>query len=252
MAKRKKMSKCPEPFNTLIDIAAGATMHAIADKMEKKHQYYKRGAPNPYRASAYGFTTGRLNSTEDIIRLGGLMGAMGAFDDDCAPPAHHFRYADSSWEFDEVSNNNPKSNDNRYAWRLNCEDGSSYGICPENYKTRNEYNKALQAAKLDSNDNCIDDFNISVAGEDHVVNFTSPQEDLKPTSELNYCKVSILKSGDNLYFVYEDEDIAIGNMVIVSIDGAEEKGIVLSVEHHTPITAPCNPENTQRIIRVEK
>lgn len=35
MAKRKKRSKCPEPFNTLIDIAAGATMHAIADKMEK-------------------------------------------------------------------------------------------------------------------------------------------------------------------------------------------------------------------------
>lgn len=180
------------------------------------------------------------------------MGAMGAFDDDCTPPAHHFRYADSSWEFDEVSNNNPKSNDNRYAWRLNCEDGSSYGIYPENYETRSEYNKALQAAKSDCNDNGIDNLNISVTSEDHVVNFTSLQEDLKPTSALNYCKVSILKFGDNRYFIYENEDITIGNMIIVSIDGKEEKGIVLSVEHHTSVTAPCNPENAQRIIRVEK
>lgn len=37
MVKRKKSSKksskCPEPFNSLIDIAAGITMHVIADKM---------------------------------------------------------------------------------------------------------------------------------------------------------------------------------------------------------------------------
>lgn len=48
--RRKKSSKCPEPFNTLIDLAAGATMNAIANKMEEKHHYRKRGVPNPYRA----------------------------------------------------------------------------------------------------------------------------------------------------------------------------------------------------------
>lgn len=42
MAKKKykrKSSKCPEPFNTLIDIAAGVTMGAVADHMEKKYHY---------------------------------------------------------------------------------------------------------------------------------------------------------------------------------------------------------------------
>ncbi len=39
MAKHKKYkrsSKCPEPFNTLIDIAGGIAMNAIANKMEGK------------------------------------------------------------------------------------------------------------------------------------------------------------------------------------------------------------------------
>lgn len=80
--RRKKSSKCPEPFNTLINLAAGVTMNAIANKMEEKHHYRKRGVPNPYRASAFGLASGRLKKTEDIIRLGGLMGAMGAFDAD--------------------------------------------------------------------------------------------------------------------------------------------------------------------------
>ena len=39
MAKRKKSrksSKCPEPLNTLIDIAGGIAMGAVASHMEKK------------------------------------------------------------------------------------------------------------------------------------------------------------------------------------------------------------------------
>ena len=106
MAKRrkssKKSSKCPEPFNTLIDIAAGLTMHAIADKMEKKHNYHKRGAPNPYRASAYGFTAGKMRTTEDILKLGAVMGAMGSFDDDYVPPEQRLYHPDTSWEFDDI------------------------------------------------------------------------------------------------------------------------------------------------------
>ena len=33
--RRKKSSICPEPINFLIDLAAGATMNAIANKMEE-------------------------------------------------------------------------------------------------------------------------------------------------------------------------------------------------------------------------
>ena len=49
MAKRrkKKSKKCPEPFNTLIDLAAGLTMGAIADHMEKKYHYTKKAKSIP-------------------------------------------------------------------------------------------------------------------------------------------------------------------------------------------------------------
>jgi len=102
MAKRKKnrkSSKCPEPFNSLINLAGGITMNAIADKMEQKHHYRQRGVPNPYRASAFGIASGRMKSTEDVIRLGGVMGAMGAFDDEAQPPDFS---AYESWEFDDT------------------------------------------------------------------------------------------------------------------------------------------------------
>ena len=39
--------------------------------------------------------------------------------------------------------------DNRYAWRLNCEDGSAYGIDPNDYETRDEYNEALSRENTD-------------------------------------------------------------------------------------------------------
>lgn len=235
----KKSSKCPEPFNTLIDIAAGITMNAVANKMEKKHGYHRRGVPNPYRASAFGFTTGRLNDTEDLLKLGGLMGAMGAFDDDSLPSDQHL---DTSWEFDDLGETYSQSNDNRYAWRFNCEDGSDYGIYPEDYETRNDYNEALSEAKM-----------IPVDETDaEVESSSSYQETSCETDELIFCRVSIIKTGENKYFLCDIQNVAIGSMVVVPIDDGEETGVVLSVEHHTRNTAPCDLELTQWILRVEK
>ncbi len=89
-SKRKKSSKCPEPLNSMIDLAAGLTMAAIAGSKEKKHNYSVRGKINPYAATAVGMATGRIKNTEDIIRTGAILGAMGSFDDDdaCADPLH--------------------------------------------------------------------------------------------------------------------------------------------------------------------
>lgn len=62
---------------------------------------------------------GKLNTTDDVLKFGGMLGAIGAFDADDGPPysAKH----------------------TRYAWRLNCEDGSDYGIDPADYETRTKY-----------------------------------------------------------------------------------------------------------------
>ena len=38
---------------------------------------------------------------------------------------------------------------NRYRWRKYCEDGSKYGVFPENYETADDYEESLAAAKKD-------------------------------------------------------------------------------------------------------
>ena len=124
--RRKKSSKCPEPFNTLIDLAAAATLDYVAYKRRQKRGGSKTKI-DPYAAAGAAYGMGLIDDTEDLIKLGGMLGAMGAFDDDdkgSYTPA-------------------PTNNRNKYAWRMNCEDGSDYGIYPENYETRQEYNEAV-------------------------------------------------------------------------------------------------------------
>lgn len=133
---KRKSTKCPEPFGTLIDLFAGAIMNMIANRMERKYHYRKRGVPNPYRASAIGLSKGRLRKTEDIIRLGGFLGAMGAFEPDDT-------VTNSDTYTSKTSVSSSAENNNKYAWRSNCRDGNAYGIYPDDYEMVEAYNKAL-------------------------------------------------------------------------------------------------------------
>jgi hypothetical protein len=65
--RKRKSSKCPEPLNTMIDLAAGLTMGAVANHMEKKYHYTRKGKINLYAVSALGLASGRMKSTEDIL-----------------------------------------------------------------------------------------------------------------------------------------------------------------------------------------
>lgn len=163
--KKKKSNKCPEPINTLIDLAAGLTMGAIADHMEKKYHYTKKGKINPYAVSAFGLTSGRMKSTEDVLRTGVFLGAMGSFDVDTSDSDTPHSYIID----DPISCDIPESkvNDNRYAWRLNCEDGSEYGIHPEDYETREEYHEAIQREKYAWRDWCEDGLEHGVDPDDY-------------------------------------------------------------------------------------
>ena len=65
-----------------------------------------------------------------------FLGAMGSFDVDTSDPdAPHSYILDDPIFYDIPE---AKVNDNRYDWRLNCEDGSEYGIYAEDYETREE------------------------------------------------------------------------------------------------------------------
>lgn len=129
--RKRKSSKCPEPFNTLIDLAAAATLDYVAYKRRQKRGN-KKTKIDPYAATGAAFGLGLIDDTEDLIKLGGVLGAMGAFDDD---------------EDDYSIPQRPSNNRNKYAWRMNCQDGSEYGIYPENYETRQEFNEAISLEK---------------------------------------------------------------------------------------------------------
>ena len=211
MAKRrKKSSKCPEPLNTMIDLAAAAAFGYIANKWRKKRTGDGRGRIDPYTAAGVAMGLGMLDDTEDMLKLGGILGAMGAFDTE---------------EGESVSTSKHRSgnahHDNRYAWRLNCEDGTAYGIDPHAYETRDEYNDALRCAKGET-----------VNASRHV-HYAPKQEEAanEDCHTVLICRVSLLKSGQNLRYLADDETIHVGDRVTVSSpDGIMEEGIVISIE----------------------
>lgn len=115
------------------------------------------------------------------------------------------------------------TNDNQYAWRLNCEDGSKYGIYPEDYETRDEYNMAIHAARINS------------GWEERIVIEEEPEalhDSPKVVANLDQkiiCKVSLLSSGENKFFLTDDSSIVPGDLV--ELAGEEwVKGIVLTAE----------------------
>ena len=228
MAKRrrssKKSSKCPEPFNTLIDIAAGLTMGAVANHMEKKYHYSKKGKINPYAVSAAKMVAGRMNSTEDILRTGAALGAMGSFDVEADDIHSHKAYIPDDPIFSQIRET--KVNDNRYAWRLNCEDGSAYGVSPYDYETRAAYNQALADARKDISGG-------EVASAPEAVEVAPEAQ-----KQYRYVRVSRLDNGDNQYFLANDIPVKVGDTVTVPTESGTTQAIVLAVEAHSPESAP--------------
>ncbi len=157
MAKRRisrKSSKCPEPLNTLIDIAGAATLRAYV-KHKVKKDYAKGEGEASAKAAAIVFGTGAMRrGSAGIINLGGLMGLNSALRDiektetaASVPVAQPFVDRASSKPIAKPVKAVPK-----YTWRQHCEDGAPYGLSPLDYETADEYNDALQAARSATED----------------------------------------------------------------------------------------------------
>lgn len=118
---------------------------------------------------------GLINDTEDLIKFGGVLGVMGAFD------------PDDELYIDTASYSKPR--DNRYAWRLNCEDGSSFGIDPYGYETRDEYNAALHREKYGWRSYCEDGSDYGIEPDDYETEeeyedaLSTAQENTDPLQE---------------------------------------------------------------------
>lgn len=219
--RRKKSSKCPEPFNTLIDLAAAATLDYVAYKRRQKRGGSKTKI-DPYAAAGAAYGMGLIDDTEDLIKLGGMLGAMGAFDDD------------NNDSYTPASTNNR----NKYAWRMNCEDGSDYGIYPENYETRQEYNEAIVSAK--SNEQ----------GSVESIEINREQEHKDSSTEIKYtfCKISRIDNGKNDYYFPGELCLRVGDFVKVPTEVGESNAIVIHIQAYSESEVPKPINETEQII----
>ena len=216
----------------LIDLAAGAAMNVVANRMEKKYHYSAKGKINPYRVSAIGIASGHLKSTRDIMRTGAYLGAKGSFNVTTDPPGrdpNESRWSDNGEDF--IVSDDPLLNaisdtvehDNRYAWRMNCEDGSMYGVYPEDYETREEYNLALEEARID------DEQNIDEA-ESSILDSSSHSIRCHSDKDGSFCLISRLDNGKTERHWISKNKINIGDIVTINEEDQNIPGVVVSVE----------------------
>lgn len=234
MAKKrysKRRERIPV-IDTLIDIAEAATLDYVAHKYRQKRGG-KRSKIDPYEATGFAMGLGMIDNTEDLLRFGGMLGAMGAFDDDdedyeYTSPSSHRTYKTDISMF--------KSNDNRYAWRMNCEDGSEYGIYPEQYETKAEYVSALERVKVPHE--------VPINGKQITVN----DEVSEPQEKYTYCKISRIDNGKNDYYLAGELELCVGDFVLVPTEVGQSKAIVIQITEHIASEVPKPLTSTETII----
>lgn len=143
----KRSSKCPEPINTLLDIAGAATL-GLYVKHKVKKDYQNGCGEESAKAAAAVFGMGSLRSgSRGTINLGGLLGLNSALKDinrqDGTVQIHGATSFANPIEKEQAIRNPVKPG----MWREHCEDGSAYGISPYDYESADDYADALNQAK---------------------------------------------------------------------------------------------------------
>ena len=247
MAKHKRYktsSKCPEPISTMIDLACAAAVGSMV-KHRVKNAYAKGYGPESAAAAAsvFGYQAMRRGG-DGLIGLGGLYGVNSALKD--IERSRHLTVERAVLMEDTIEVSEYQVNDNRYAWRLNCKDGSAYGIYPEDYETRDEYNLALEIAQFDASD-----YEVPEEPEKPDSSESPAIPDLSDLEVFTFCKVSRLDNGANEYYIAYDLEPQIGDIVLVPVEERMVRAVVLSVERHMRMTAPQEPEETDFIMAIE-
>lgn len=258
MSKKSKADLGPLDF--MIDLAGAAAMKSITKNMILRD--YKRGqGKEAITAATVVFTHQAMRKGSDgMVGLGGLRGINSAVEEinrqKAAEAAARRARIYSATEGNVLSeieaaasdasfSPNPhdsvaKGNNNSEAWRLNTEEGKSYGLDPNDFATREDYQSALQELR---------DFKASF--EDDATPATSEREATPQGNDVHtFCRVSLLSNGDNNYYLADGFDLNIGQIVKVQAGDDTAVGIVLTVEQHTEATAPVRVEEAARVMEV--
>lgn len=150
MAKKrryKKSSKCPDPINAFLDIAGAATLGAYVKHKVKKDFENGCGEESAKAAAAvFGFGSMKRGS-QGIINLGGLMGLNSALKDIEKRSASTYEQEYPPY-VSPIEKTPAISHPVRAGiWRDQCEDGSAYGVYPEQFDSADDYEDALEEAK---------------------------------------------------------------------------------------------------------
>ncbi len=237
MARHKKPSYTgPDPLDIIVDIFS-AILGFFGTRSQIKRDYREGHGQESVNAATriYGYGASRKDS--HWLGIGGLLGINSAVNS---------INRQREREHERVLANDPttvsvagyQSIDNRYAWRLNCEDGKAYGVVPEDYETRDQYNAALNTAKQ-----------LQARSMVNQVLSDDLDDDKDVLKVYTYCRVSRLDNGKNEYYLSESGTVKIGDTVTVPTETGLTGGIVLSVENHTVLTAPVKPKNTKSVIQ---
>ena len=284
--KRSKKRQHIPLIDTLIDLTGAMTVDYLAAKRRQKNGTKRSKKIDPYAATGAAMGMGLIKDTDDLIKFGGALGAMGAFDPDDDLPISTVAYM--------------APRDNRYAWRLNCEDGSAYGIGPNDYETRDEYNEALSRKKHEWRDYCEDGSDYWISPEDYETEeeYDEALEDVKADSfdadgddeliatddsSVNdvgeaspeytsksgsdpigkhdpyaaddfhvyvYCLVKLDGTNTKKFYRTEDRTLKRGETVLVPDENQSGKlrGTICSIEHHMSFSVPKPVEETPEII----
>ena len=217
--------------DALIDLAGGVAMNKIAAHMESKYHSEAKGKINPYRASAVGIATGRLKSDRSLMRMGSYLWYRGSFHvtkdppgkDQYEDPPHdmYLPYDPILYQLEERA----ATNDNRYAWRLNCEDGTKYYIYPEDFETRDEYNRALAEAKDFYGENSSDMETDKVAEIE-----MDPETFSEDVTTGVHCQVSRLDNGKTEGFWINNPGVKVGDIVELGTESGIIQGVVVIID----------------------
>ena len=217
----------------MLDLAGAAALGAYT--RHKILKDYERGeGEEAAKAAMLVHGAGALRHGSDgLISLGGLYGvnsALKAFEkqERCEMTGEKAAIAEPAMPVSSKSHN-------YYAWRLNCEDGSAYGISPDDYETKADYNAALAHARM------------RYPEESHCP--SPPASTQEPPAVIAYrlCRVSRLDNGQNTYYL-ADTQYTVGSRVTLRTEAGTATGIVLSYEEHSETTMPASPENLPWII----
>lgn len=212
MAKRKnyrRSSKCPEPLNTMIDIAGAVTMGLVSRSMVKKD--IKKGQGRESVAAArMVFGAGSLRrGGEGLMNLGGLMGVESAVRSAEREAQRKHSYVEEDPLIADLER------------RINTPQIHHSSAAKSTYIQTTPAEKISTSASAEV---------IEVDEETYI-----------------FCRVSRLDNGSNGYYL-ADHDYIIGSTVQVEKEDGFALGVILTVEKHSLETAPIAPENAKRIV----